>query len=227
MSWEAWLTVSVVLSCFALMAATSIAPDIVLSAGLTLLLLSGVLLPEEALAGFSNQGMLTVAVLYVVVSGLTETGAIGWLVQYVLGRPNGMRGAQTRLMLPAASLSAFLNNTPIVAVFVPAVKVWASRNRLSLSRLLIPLSYASIAGGTCTLIGTSTNLVVNGLLVDQADQPGLAMFDLAWIGLPIVVAVLVFVLLFGQFNQTTNRILGTLGVLAVHSAILMACADAL
>jgi di/tricarboxylate transporter len=198
MGWEAWLTLAIVTACFAMMAWTTVAPDIVLSAGLTVLLLSGVLLPEEALAGFANQGMLTVAVLYVVVSGLTETGAVGWLVQSLLGRPPGLHAAQARLMLPAAALSAFLNNTPIVAVFVPAVKVWARRNGLSLSRLLIPLSYASIAGGTCTLIGTSTNLVVNGLLVEQAGLPGLAMFDLAWIGVPITVAVLVFVLLFSR-----------------------------
>ena len=84
MGWEAWLTLAVVVACFAMMALTWISPDIVMSAGLTLLLVSGVLLPEEALAGFANQGMLTVAVLYVVVSGLTETGAIAWIVQHIL-----------------------------------------------------------------------------------------------------------------------------------------------
>ena len=196
MGWEAWLTLAVVVGCFAMMAFTWVSPDIIMAAGLTLLLVSGVLLPREALAGFANQGMLTVAVLYVVVSGLTATGAVGWVVQHILGRPRNTRQAQVRLMAPAAILSAFLNNTPVVAVFVPAVKVWARRNNLSLSKLLIPLSYASIAGGTCTLIGTSTNLVVNGLLVDQAGSPPLRMFDLAWIGLPIAVSVFLFVLLF-------------------------------
>jgi len=196
MVWEAWLTLSVVAGCFAMMVFSRISPDIIMSAGLTVLLVSGVLLPGEALAGFANQGMLTVAVLYVVVSGLTETGAVGWIVQHILGRPRNIRQAQVRLIAPAAVLSAFLNNTPVVAVFVPAVKLWARRNKLSLSKLLIPLSYASIAGGTCTLIGTSTNLVVNGLLVDQAGLPGLSMFDLAWIGVPITVSVLLFVLLF-------------------------------
>ncbi len=198
MGWEAWLTLSVVIACFGLIAFTWVSPDIIMSAGLTVLLVSGVLLPAEALAGFANQGMLTVAVLYIVVSGLTETGAIGWVVHYILGKPRGMQQAQARVMAPAAALSAFLNNTPVVAVFLPAVKVWARRNNLSLSRLLIPLSYASIVGGTCTLIGTSTNLVVNGLLVDQAGMPGLAMFDLAWVGLPITLSVLLFLFLFGN-----------------------------
>ena len=196
MAWEAWLTLSVVVGCFATMALTRISPAIIMSGGLTLLLVSGVLLPEQALAGFANQGMLTVAVLYIVVSGLTETGAVGWIVQHILGRPHTLFQAQARLMAPAAILSAFLNNTPVVAVFLPAVKVWARRNNLKLSRLLIPLSYASIVGGTCTLIGTSTTLVVNGLLLDQVGSPGLGMFDLAWIGLPITVSTLLFVLLF-------------------------------
>jgi di/tricarboxylate transporter len=179
-----------------MMALTWVSPDIIMSGGLTLLLVSGVLLPEEALAGFANQGMLTVAVLYVVVSGLTETGAVGWVVQHILGRPRNTLQAQARLMVPAAALSAFLNNTPVVAVFVPAVKVWARRNNLRLSKLLIPLSYASIVGGTCTLVGTSTNLVVNGMLVDQVGLPGLSMFDLAWIGVPIAISVLLFVFAF-------------------------------
>jgi len=196
MGWEAWLTLAVVAGCFAMMAFTWVSPDITMSAGLTVLLVSGVLLPAEALAGFANQGMLTVAVLYIVVSGLTETGAVGWVVQHILGRPHNTRQAQTRLMVPAATLSAFLNNTPVVAVFVPAVKMWARRNNLNLTKLLIPLSYASIAGGTCTLVGTSTNLVVNGMLVEQTGSPGLSMFDLAWIGLPVTASVLLFVLIF-------------------------------
>ncbi|MCF7996307.1 MAG: SLC13 family permease, partial [Chromatiaceae bacterium] len=95
----------------------------------------------------------------------------------------------------AAGLSAFLNNTAVVAIFIPAVADWARRHRLSLSGLLIPLSFASIVGGTCTLIGTSTNLVVNGLYSSQVEGPGFALFELAWIGLPLVFATLAFILL--------------------------------
>jgi di/tricarboxylate transporter len=198
MGWEGWFSLAVVLACFGMLAFSWVAADIVLTAGLSLLLVSGVVSPEQALAGFSNPGMLTVAVLYVVVSGLTETGAVVWLVQSLLGRPRHLHGAQLRLMLPVATLSAFLNNTPVVAVFVPAVKDWARRNGLPLSKLLIPLSYASIAGGTCTLIGTSTNLVVNGLLTGQAGHPGLRVLELAWIGLPLVTAVVLFVVFAGR-----------------------------
>ncbi|MBA1332752.1 potassium transporter TrkA, partial [Candidatus Endoriftia persephone str. Guaymas] len=198
MGWEALFSLASVLFCFGMMAFTRVSPDLITSAALTVLLLAGVVSPEQALAGFANQGMLTVAVLYVVVSGLTETGAVGWIGQTLLGRPRSIRHAQWRLMLPVAGLSAFLNNTPVVAVFIPALQEWARRHRLQLSKLLIPLSFASIAGGTCTLIGSSTNLLVNGLMLEQTGS-GLALFDLLWIGLPVSLAVLLFVLLMGSW----------------------------
>lgn len=198
MGWESIFSLGIVALCFGMLAFTRISPDIITTACLTLILLSGILTPEEALAGFANEGMLTVAVLYIVVSGLTETGAVGWIVHHLLGRPRSTRHAQLRLMLPVAGMSAFLNNTPVVAIFIPAVQDWAKRHHLTLSRLLIPLSYASIAGGTCTLIGTSTNLVVNGLMMSETGASGLALFELAWIGLPVTLTVFIFILLFGN-----------------------------
>lgn len=194
LGWEALLSLGVVVMCFAFFAGTRIAPDIITSAGLTILLVSGILTTSEALAGFANPGVITVAVLYVVVTGLTETGAVAWISHGLLGRPRREAWAQLRLMLPVAGLSAFLNNTPVVAIFIPAVADWAKRNQLRLSKLLIPLSYASIAGGTCTLLGTSTNLVVNGLYAQHSGTSGFGVFDLAWIGLPLVVGVVVFLL---------------------------------
>ena len=199
LGWEGWFSLCVVLLCFLLFAFSIAPPDLVTSAGLTLLLVSGILTPTEALAGFSNPGMLTVAVLYVVVTGLTETGAVAWIVGALLGKPRTAAGARLRLMAPVATLSAFLNNTPVVAIFIPAVQDWAKRHRLSVSRLMIPLSYASIAGGTCTLIGTSTNLVVDSLYATETSTAGLGLFDLAWIGLPVVAVVLIFLLTAGQW----------------------------
>jgi di/tricarboxylate transporter len=197
--WEAWLTLALVALCFALFAFTRVSPDLVTSGALTLLLVSGVLSTEEALRGFANEGMLTVGVLYVVVSGLTETGAVGWIGQGLLGRPRGETRARLRLMAPAAGLSAFLNNTPVVAIFIPAVQDWAKRNGLELSRLLIPLSYATIAGGLLTLIGTSTNLVVNGLYRERLGGPGLSFFEPAWVGIPITLMVLLYLLTVGHW----------------------------
>ncbi len=199
MSWQAWFSLAVVLLCFGSLAWTRVSADLVMSAGLTLLLVSGVLTPAQALAGFANPGMLTVAVLYVVVSGLSETGAVGWITRSLLGRPRNTFNAQWRLMLPVAGLSVLLNNTPVVAVFLPVDMHWAKRNRLFVSKLLIPMSFASIAGGTCSLIGTSTNLVVNGLLIEHFGGAGLAVFELAWIGIPLVLCVLLTVLLFSRW----------------------------
>lgn len=197
LGWPGWFTLALVAFCFLLFARTRIAPDIVTTGALTLLLVSGVLTTGEALAGFSNPGMLTVAVLYVVVSGLTETGAVGWIGQALLGRPTGPANARLRVMLPAAAVSAFLNNTPVVAIFIPAVMDWAKRHRLAPSGLLIPLSYASIVGGVCTLIGTSTNLVVDGLYTARTGAAGFGLFDLAWVGLPIVAITIGYMMLVG------------------------------
>ena len=138
MVWEAWLTLAVVALCIGLLASNRYPPDIVMLGGLTLLLLSGVLTPAEALAGLSNEGMVTVAVLYVVVSGLQETGGTAWVSQALLGRPRSVAHAQFRLMAPVAALSAFLNNTPVVAMFIPAVQDWAKRHGIAASKLMLP-----------------------------------------------------------------------------------------
>jgi di/tricarboxylate transporter len=199
LGWEGWFSLGVVVLCFALFVWGRAAPDLVTAAGLTLLLLFGIVTPAEGLSGFANEGMLTVAVLYVVVTGLTETGAVGWLAGPVLGRPRSTANAQLRLMAPVAAISAFLNNTPVVAIFIPAVEDWAKRHRLALSRLMLPLSYASIAGGTCTLIGTSTNLVVNGLYAQRTASDGLDLFAPAWVGVPVTIAVLLYMLTLGSW----------------------------
>jgi len=194
-AWEAWLTVSVVVAMLLVLSLTRLAADMVFLGGLTVLMLAGVLTPGEAFAGLGNQGLITVAVLYVVVSGLQETGGIHWIVQRVLGTPRSLGNAQVRLMSPVAFLSAFLNNTPVVAMLIPAVTEWARKFGLSNSKLMIPLSYAAILGGTCTLIGTSTNLVVNGLIIENTPGAGLSMFELAWVGLPVALVGLAFILL--------------------------------
>jgi di/tricarboxylate transporter len=199
MGWEAWYTLAVIAMCFGAMATNRYAPDATLMGGLILLLLSGILTPQTAFAGLANEGVITVAALYVVVAGLRETGAIIWLGTSVLGRPKSLARAHLRLMAPVAVMSALLNNTPVVAMFIPAVNDWARKNKLSVSKLMIPLSYAAIVGGTCTLIGTSTNLVVNGLLIAQPGSVGLSMFELAWVGLPATVLTIVYIILFQKW----------------------------
>lgn len=161
-------------------------PEWLVLAAVSVLLLSGILTPEMAFAGFSNPGMLTVGALYVVAGGVQETGALRFLTDRALGRPAKVSGALSRIMPLASLLSAFLNNTPIVALLIGPVQVWAKKLKLSASRLLLPLSYAAIMGGTLTLIGTSTNLVVDGLLQTREGHPGLGILSIAPVGLAVL-----------------------------------------
>ncbi len=192
----AWFALLVIGVCFCLMAFTRWAADVVLMAGVGLFLVTGILSPEQAVSGFSNEGVITVALLFIVSAGLKETGAISWIAQNLFGRPQSLAHAQFRIMTPVAIMSALLNNTPIVAMMIPAVNDWARKYQLSVSKLLLPLSYAAIVGGTCTLIGTSTNLVVNGLVKTETDYvTGFGMFELIWIGGPCAVITIIYVLI--------------------------------
>lgn len=202
---DGWLTIATVAAVLGTLTLTRLATDMVFLAGLTVLLVGGVLTPGEAFAGLGNQGLVTVGVLFVVVAGMEETGGIRWVVQRLLGRPRGLQHAQAKLMAPVAFMSAFLNNTPVVAMLIPAVREWSRKFDLAPSRLMIPLSYAAILGGTCTLIGTSTNLVVNGLVIEQAPARGLSMFDLAWVGVPVAAVGLAVLLLGGRWLLPDRR----------------------
>ena len=195
MGWEAWITTGTLALVLILLGTTRLAPDLILLAGLTFLLTVGVLTVEDALAGLANEGLATIAVLFVVTAGLKETGGIDWLAQNILGRSRSVPVVQARIMLPVAVLSAFLNNTPIVAMMLPGIRDWAKKHQISSSKFLLPLSYAAILGGRCTLIGTSTNLVINGLLVTALDHPGMGMFEMAWIALPGTLVGLVYIML--------------------------------
>ena len=181
-------------------------PDALLLGGLVLLGVLGVVSPAEAFTGFANQGMLTVAALYIVAAGLRETGALAVLGRWLLGRARTERGVYARMAISVPACSAFLNNTPIVAMFIPIITEWCKGNQKAPSRLLIPLSYLSILGGTCTLIGTSTNLVVNGLMVQKYNEDpvlhahlqGMGLFEMSWVGIPYAIVGIAFLWFFGR-----------------------------
>ncbi|MDN3523276.1 SLC13 family permease [Halomonas ramblicola] len=194
---DTWISLVVVLAVFPLMALTRLGPDLVLMGALVLLLTLGVLSPDQALAGFSSQGLFTVAFMYVLVTAIRQTGGIDLIIRYLLGRPQGERRVLSRLLLPTAALSGFLNNTPVVATFIPAVLSWSRRIGVPAHRLLMPLSFASILGGTITLLGTSTNLVVHGLLLERNPDLAMGLFDLAWVGVPVALVGLAYLVLLG------------------------------
>ena len=192
------MTLGVIFFMLLALASTRLPPDTVFLGALGVLLVSGVLDSGEALSGFSSSGMVTVGILYVVVAGLRETGGLNWIGNGVLGRPKTVSRGLLRMMFPVAGLSAFLNNTPVVAMFIPAVNSWCRKMQFSPSHFLIPLSYTSIFGGLCTLIGTSTNLVLNGLYQDHSGGNGLGFFEVSKIGIPCAIVGFLFVFLFAR-----------------------------
>ncbi len=191
-----WITLGVLVAMvYGLIRYANLA-DVIFLGGLTLLGLSGIVSPQEALSGFSNAGMLTVAALFVVAAGLRETGSLDLIAHKLLGPEGSERKALLRLTIALSVVSAFLNNTTVVAMALPVVLDWCRKHGIAPSRLLIPISYASIIGGCCTLIGTSTNLVVHGLMLD-AGLPGMSFFEIGYVGIPIAILsglFLIFVL---------------------------------
>ncbi|QDU67855.1 SLC13 family permease [Engelhardtia mirabilis] len=204
---EAILVLLLLVSVLLALALTKLPPDGVLITALTVVLgvpfpvdggwRIGLLEPSEALAGFANPGVVTIGLLFMVVAGLRESGAIDWIAERVLGRPASLRAALIRMIVPVSTVSAFLNNTPVVAMLIPALGDWSKRLNLRPSKLMIPLSYAAILGGLCSLIGTSTNLVVSGLVLADTEMTPLGMFDVTSVGLPCAVIGGLYLVLFG------------------------------
>jgi di/tricarboxylate transporter len=162
------------------------APDVVMWGGVAVLLI----IPVPDPAGWQ---------VGVIDARIRETGALNNVVQRLLGAPASQTAAQHRLVWPSAVMSGFLNNTPLVAMLLPAIDDWARRNGISVSKLLLPLSYAAILGGGCTLVGTSTNLIINGWLIDKLEHPGLGMFAISIVAVPIAIIGILFTVVAGRW----------------------------
>ncbi|MCH7638650.1 MAG: SLC13 family permease [Bacteroidetes bacterium] len=197
LTWHAYFTLGALVMMVVALVRGVGRTDLVLLGTLGLLLLVGVVTPEQAFEGFSNPAVIAIASLFIVAAGVERTGALGFLDGLL--KPRSSRPAPTllRLMLPTALLSGMLNNTPIVAMLIPRVQAWARVVGIPASKLLIPLSTAAIVGGWLTLIGTSTNVVVHGLLLSEG-LPGFGFFDLAWVGIPAVILVTAYYSLLGN-----------------------------
>lgn len=210
MTLDAWITLAVLIGTLALLIRGRPGPAMIVSGAVILLLGVGVVAPSEALSGFSNPAPFTVAALFVVARAMEKTGGLQPLLGALLGRGKKTgpakpgRLAMARLLGPVAGASAFLNNTPIVAMVSPQVEAWAEKSRQSPSNYLMPLSFASILGGVTTVIGTSTTIVVSGLLESQG-MPAIGMFEISKIGLPLAVIGIGFLLLFSPLLLPARR----------------------
>jgi di/tricarboxylate transporter len=163
------------------------------------------------LSGFANQGVLTVAALYPIAAGMYATGAISLLSQRLIGYPKTLRAAQWKILIPTSLGSAFLNNTPLVAMLIPVIRDLTRITGLDGTKLYMFVSFASILGGAATLIGTSTNLVIAGLVNDAiaagtlADMRPLTIFQPTLVGGPAALAGLLFMIYVGSRLLATRR----------------------
>ncbi len=198
MTLELGIVLGVTLMALVLFVTELLRVDVVAMLVLIILLLTGILTPAEGLAGFSNEATITIAAMFVLSEGLRRTGGLSRLTR-LLGRIFEQNHilAIFLLMLGAATVSAFINNVAVVAIMLPVMLGLCRDMGMSPTRILIPLSFAAMFGGTCTLIGTSANLVVSGLLIDHDMEP-IGMFEMTPVGLLFVVAGIAYLLTLGR-----------------------------
>lgn len=201
-SWEAIVTICILVITLGLMIREIAPPDMLMLGAVTLLTVLQIITIQEATVGFSNTGMLTVAVLFVVAAGIHLTGAIDPIRKILERHANARNGVPRPLtrvlaivLTPILLLSSVLNNTPVVAMMIPVLDLFGRRARISPSKLLMPLSFASILGGTCTLIGTSTNLVALGLIQQMDPNFSISFFEIGQVGVPVMLAGMLYILL--------------------------------
>ncbi|MCG6188941.1 SLC13 family permease [Maribellus maritimus] len=207
MTLEGYIVLAIIFALIVILAKEIMRPGLVFFTGAVLLMATGVISEKETLEGFSNKGMITVGILFLVSEGVRQSGILNRLAQTYLPRKRGkMVFLIPRIMLPVSVLSAFLNNTPVVIIFAPIIKKWTEKLNLSSKKFLIPLSYATILGGMCTLIGTSTNLVVHGLILENGYE-GFSMFELGKVGLFIAIIGTIYMSIAGNKLLPGKKIL--------------------
>lgn len=197
MTYEITFVLAVAVCAVILFATEKLSVDVVAIVVMVTLIASGIVSPEEGISGFSNKATVTVAAMFILSAGLFKTGAVNYLgtITSRLFKQNFWVGLIS-VMFAVAFFSAFINNTPVVAIFIPILLGVAKEIKASTSKLLMPMSFASMFGGVCTLIGTSTNILVNSIAEGQG-QPAFSMFEIAPLGLVMFVVGTTYMLVIG------------------------------
>ncbi|MCQ2196294.1 MAG: SLC13 family permease [Bacteroidaceae bacterium] len=199
-----YVSLCLILMIWALMT-DKLKPGLILFTCVVLMLCAGILTPKDCLEGFSNKGMITVALLFLVSEGVRRSGILERIIFSMLPhKQTTVTKANARFLPMVSFVSAFLNNTPVVVIFAPMIKNWARKMKLPPTKFLIPLSYATILGGICTLIGTSTNLVVDGMIQD-AGHEGMSMFELGKVGIFICIVGLLYLIFYSHYLLPDKR----------------------
>ncbi|MBC8200499.1 MAG: SLC13 family permease [Planctomycetes bacterium] len=210
MTTDAWITLgTITLIVITLVQRKKIGPDLIMAGGLVILMITGVVNFEQATSGFAQRPLLMIAGLFVIAAALQETGGIELIGKKLLGKPTSLASAQLRMMIPVAGMSAFMNTTPIVAMYLPMINKWSKRLNIQPSKLFMPLSFAGILGGQGTMIGTGSNLIIMGLFIDWWQNPpewvqavgvsapsgAVTMWGAAWIGIPVAILGIAFIII--------------------------------
>jgi di/tricarboxylate transporter len=194
---EIWIVTTILIATLYLLISERIPIDLTAIGIMVALTVTGLLAPAEAVAGFANPAVITVGAMFLISRAMIRTGTVEYIgrkvLEWTLGRP---ALAMVLVLLIATVASAFINNTPVVVLFIPVVMSMGCRFGLSPSKYLIPISYASILAGTCTLIGTSTNIIVSDLAAHYGYRP-FSMFELSVVGVPIALIGLAVILTLG------------------------------
>lgn len=204
LGWQAWLSMATVVGVTYGMVTARLTPDTLMFAGLCVLVVTGVVRPEDALSGFSETAVVTIGVLFVCAAAMQETGALRIVSRAVFGQTRNPRTALVRMMIPTALMSAFMNNTPIVAMFIPMVRQFALKIGVAPSKFLMPLAYAAMFGGTCTLVGTSSNLIISSQL-ERSGLATLGMLEIGKIGLPSSLIGILYLTFIGYRRLPENK----------------------
>lgn len=205
MTWDIAFVLLLILGALLAFLQEKVSPDVTALALFVILLVSGVVPTEKVFGVLANPAPLTVGAMFILSAALVKCGAIDRIAVLL----NGLAGLHygtviALIVLGVGGLSAFVNNTPVVVVLVPVLISLARKMKLPASKFLIPLSYAAVIGGCCTLVGTSTNLVVAGILQARGEPP-LRMFELAWVGLPMLALGVVYIALGGRHFLPTRE----------------------
>jgi len=210
MDWQGFLVIALAFGSLVLLILEKASLDAI---GLVILIVpvaTGILGIDEALAGFSNHAVITIGALYVLGEGLTRTHALEFVARWVLDKSRGRESRVILLLgLIAALLSAFVNTTAIVVVFIPVLVGMAKTSGIATSRLMMPMAFASLMGGMCTLVGTSTNLLVSGIAEEQG-HAGLGMFEMSPVGIPLAILGVLFLAVFSRRLLPRRQSLSTM-----------------
>lgn len=198
MPFQLWYTLLLLIVMSVVLVKEWVSSELTIFSVLILLILGKVISVKEAFSGFSNVAVISIGLLFIVAGALQNSGALVQINHLIFGKKaEHISQKLLRMLFPVSAISAFLNNTPIVAMLIPSVRSMTEKQDLAVSKFLIPLSYAAILGGMCTLIGTSTNLIVHGLLIENG-FPGFSFFEITKVGLPAALIGLFFIIFFGH-----------------------------